>query len=58
MSGNVKKKELLRFRKGLNILGFDDDRSNSAQGSSASKESFDSSDDFSANELSKSQKMA
>ena len=40
------------------MLGFDDNGSNSARESCPYKESNDSSDDFSANELSASKKMA
>lgn len=43
---------------GLNILGFDDNCSNSAEESSANEEAYDSSDYFSANESSTSKKMA
>ena len=46
------------FSSGLNILGFDDNGSNSVQESSPSEESTDSRDHFSANELSTSKKMA
>ena len=48
--------ELLLFFEGLNMLGFDDNGSNSARESCPYKESNDSSDDFSANELSTSKK--
>ena len=44
------------FSEGLNILGFDDTGSNSAEESSANEESNDASDDFSANEPSTSKK--
>ena len=37
------------FLDGLKILGFDDNSSNSAQESSPNQDSYDSSDDFSAN---------
>ena len=46
------------FSSGLNILGFDDNGSNSVQESSPSEESTDSRDHFSANELRTSKKMA
>ena len=52
------RKKTAMFSEGLNIFGFDHNRSNSAQESSPNKESNDSSDDFSANEPSTSKKMA
>ena len=42
----------------LTMLGFDSNSSNSAQGSSHTKISNESSDDFSANKPSSSKKMA
>ena len=52
------RKQTVTFSSGLNILGFVDNRSNSAQESSANEDSNDSNNDFSANELSASKKMA
>ena len=46
------------FSDGLNIFGFDDNGSNSANESSPNEEFNDSSEHFSANELSASKKMA
>ena len=50
------RKRTVTFSEGLNIFGFDDNHSNSAQESSANEASTDSSDDFSANEPSTSKK--
>ena len=52
------RKRAITFSEGLNILGFDNNCSNSTEESSLNKESNDSSDDFSANELSANKKMA
>ena len=46
------------FSEGLNMLGFEDNRSKSAQESSANEEFNDSSDALSANQPSTSKKMA
>ena len=46
------------FLGGLTTLGFDSNSSNRAQESSPNQESNDSIDDFSANELSTSKKLA
>ena len=46
------------FSEGLNTLGFDDNHSSSTQQASPNEESSDSSNNFSANELSTSKKMA
>ena len=52
------RKRTVTFSEGLNVLGFDDNGSNSAQESSPDQQSDDSSDDFLANELRTSKKMA
>ena len=46
------------YLEGLTVLDFDNNSSNSAQGSSHTKISNESSDDFSANKPSSSKKMA
>ena len=48
----------LMLLEGLTMLGFDNNGSNSAQESSPNEESNESSEDFSANKLSTSEKMA
>ena len=52
------RKRTVRFSEGLTVLGFDNNNSNRDQESSPNKESIESSDDFSANKLITSKKMA
>ena len=51
-------KRTVMYLEGLTVLDFDNNSSNSAQGSSHTKISNESSDDFSANKPSSSKKMA
>ena len=55
---NMLRKRTIMFSEGLTTLGFDNNSSNSAQESSPNQDSYDSSDDFSANKWSTSKKMA